>query len=198
MIGLYPDIETYTRQLRALEAFCEANPRAASARFVLAALYLTQGSTGAAATRLREVVAIQPQDKLSAQLLTTLTSAPPGQNPNQGQNPAQANATAPGAPPSETPPANPNPEPQLPTGPVPANLIGAWTATPAAGVSIALNIDTDKTFTWKVDQRGQNRELKGQASFDPAKNVIALIAPEHFHFKAVGTPADDPGLDFAK
>src|SRR6202012_99972 len=43
LIGLYPAVETYTDQLRALEAYCNANPRAASARFVLASLYLTQG-----------------------------------------------------------------------------------------------------------------------------------------------------------
>ena len=105
LIGLYPDVETYTSQLRALESFCNSTPRAASARFVLASLYLTQGSKDAAATRLREVVAIQPQDRLSAQLLQALTTESQGQNSqvaSQGQ-PAGAPALAV----ADTPPANP-------------------------------------------------------------------------------------------
>ena len=210
LIGLYPDVETYTAQLRALEAYCNASPRAASARFVLASLYLTQGSTAAAAARLREVVAIKPQDKLSAQLLAAITAeGQPAQVANQAQPPqGQGN-----------PPANPTPvqgastapeAPPLPTGPVPANLLGTWTASPGQGVTISLNVSDDKSFTWKVVEKGQSREFKGEATFD--NEVLALVPPEmppmvakvtwkdpaHFNFKAVGTPSDDPGLDFGK
>ncbi len=210
LIGLYPNVETYTAQLRALEAYCNANARAASARFVLASLYLTQGSTAAAAGRLREVVAIQPQDKLSAQLLAAVSG--------DGQ-PAQA------APANDLPPANPNPNsnpaqlastsaapegPPLPSGPVPANLVGAWTASPAPGVTISLTIPDDRSYTWKVVENGQAREFKGEAAVD--QDTLALIAPDmppmvarvawkdpaHFNFKAVATGADDPGLNFGK
>jgi tetratricopeptide (TPR) repeat protein len=208
MIGLYPDVNTYTQQLRALEAYCNANGRAASARFVLAALYLTQGSTAAAATRLREVIAIQPQDKLSAQLLAAVTAeSQPSQVANQAQpaNPVQPTSL-------ESAPTNPTPAqgPPLPTGPVPTNLIGSWTASPAKDVTISLTLNGDKSFTWKVVEKGQTREFKGEASSDD--QVLALVAseippmiakvtwkdPAHFNFKAVATPADDPGLDFGK
>ena len=212
LIGLYPGVETYTSQLRALEAYCNANPRAASARFVLAAFYLTQGSTAAAATRLREVVAIQPRDKLSAQLLAAV-----GGDGQAAQVAGQSQP--PGLPANDTPPANPTPAqgasaapegPPLPTGPVPANLVGVWTASPAPDVTISLNISDDKSFTWKVVEKGQAREFKGDATFD--KEVLALVPPEmppmvakvtlkdpaHFNFKAVGTPSDDPGLNFGK
>jgi hypothetical protein len=98
----------------------------------------------------------------------------------------------------------------LPAGPVPANLIGTWTASPAQGVTITLSIPDDKSFTWKVIERGQAREFKGDAGFD--KDVLALVPPEmppmvakitsrdpsHFNFRAVGTTSDDPGLDFGK
>ena len=215
LIGLYPDVETYTAQLRALEAFCNATPQASSARFVLAALYLTQGSKEAAAGRLREVVAIQPQDRLSAQLLQALTTdTQAAQVASQSQPPA-----APGLGVADTPPANPAPAqgnngspepPPLPTGPVPANLIGPWNAAPTSGVSITLTLVDDKSFAWKVVEKGQTREFKGEAQFD--KETLALVAPEmppmvakvtwtdaaHFNFKAIGTPADDPGLNFAK
>ena len=215
LIGLYPGVETYTDQLRALEAYCNANPRAASARFVLSALYLTQGSTAAAATRLKEVVAIQPQDKLSAQLLAAITSdSQPAQVAGQSEPPRTQ-----GTPANDTPPATPAPvqggpaapeAPPLPTGPVPANLLGTWTASPAPDVTISLNVSDDKSFTWKVVEKGQSREFKGDASFD--KEVLALAPPEmppmvakvtfkdpaHFNFKAVGSPSDDPGLNFGK
>ena len=218
LIGLYPNVETYTAQLRVLEAYCNATPQAASARFVLAALYLTQGSKEAAAVRLKEIVALQPQDRLSAQLLQAITApAQPAQVAAQG-HPNQAPATLLG----DTPPAIPTPAqgaaatpaetPALPSGPVPANLIGAWTASPAPAVTITLTLIDEKTFAWKVVEKGQTREFKGDATFDKDKEVIALIAaemppmvakvtfkdPAHFQFKAVGTPADDPGLDFGK
>src|SRR5262249_3580703 len=65
LVGLYPSIDAYTPQLRALEAFVAATPRAAAARFVLAALYMTQGDNASATAMLKQVVALQPQDKLS-------------------------------------------------------------------------------------------------------------------------------------
>ena len=215
LVGLYPDVDTYTSQLRALEAYCNANPRAASARFVLASLYLTQGSTGAAVTRFREVVELQPQDKLSAQLVAALDSS--NKTPAQGQ---PTTAVAANTGPSDTPPANPTPAPgqenneppPLPSGPVPTNLVGSWTSSPSKNVSITLTIGADKNFSWKVVENGQAREFKGEPGFDGEKNILALAPPDmppmvgevsvkdpsHFNFKAVGAPSSDPGLDFTK
>ncbi len=67
LVGLYPNSDVYTQQLRALEAYCNANPQAASARFLLASFYMTQGSSDAAGGLLKQVVALQPRDTLSAQ-----------------------------------------------------------------------------------------------------------------------------------
>ena len=77
-------------------------------------------------------------------------------------------------------------------------------------MTISLTIGEDKSFTWKVVEKGQSREFKGQAGFD--NDILALVPadmppmvakitikdPEHFQFKAVATPADDPGLNFAR
>ena len=213
MIGLYPGIEVYTGHLRALENYCNANPKAASARFVLAALYLTQGSTEAAAAKFREVVALQPQDRLSAQLIAALSTNEGQQAAAQSTNPAQPPADPALAQPASTPPAgSPQPAeaPALPTGPVPANLVGTWTATPAPDVKLTLTLAGDKSFTWNVNEKGQTREFKGEPTFD--NDTIALVTPEmppmlakvtfkdpaHFNFKAVGGPAEDRGLDFGK
>ncbi len=93
---------------------------------------------------------------------------------------------------------------------MPADLIGTWTASPAKGVSIALSLDANKGFSWKVNDRGQTREFTGQATFD---NSTLALAPSdqppmvgtvtrndegHIVFKAAGGPPNDPGLTFAK
>jgi tetratricopeptide (TPR) repeat protein len=87
MRGLYPDEETYTRQLRALEEYVRKNPASGCAHFVLAYQYLVLGAMDAAVKQLREVVRVQPQDNLSAALLEALTTPE-----SAGHTPAPANA----------------------------------------------------------------------------------------------------------
>jgi tetratricopeptide (TPR) repeat protein len=74
MRGLYPDEDTYTRQLRALEEYARKDPQSGEAHFVLAYQYLVLGSKDAAVEQLKEVVRVQPQDKLSAALVKALTT----------------------------------------------------------------------------------------------------------------------------
>ena len=80
MVGLYPNIDVYTSQLRKLEAFVSANPTSTAGRFVLAYHYLTQGHTEAAVSQLKQVVALAPQDTLSAQLVKQFS--PPAAAPD--------------------------------------------------------------------------------------------------------------------
>ena len=94
MISLYGNPDDYTRQLRALEAYVAQHTQSAAARFVLAYHYLTAGHPEAAAEQYRQVIALQPKDQLSAQLLRQLQSA--GTSPG-GNQPAPADA--PGRPP---------------------------------------------------------------------------------------------------
>ena len=54
MSGLYPDVATYTGQLRALEDRCRQDPKAAAPRFVLAYHYLVTGHTDAAVAQLKD------------------------------------------------------------------------------------------------------------------------------------------------
>jgi cytochrome c-type biogenesis protein CcmH/NrfG len=75
MRGLYPDEDTYTRQLRALEEHVRKEPKSADARFVLAYHYLVLGSKDEAVKQLKGVVSVQPQDKLSAALVKALTTS---------------------------------------------------------------------------------------------------------------------------
>ena len=110
MAGLYPDIDVYTAQLRKLEAFVTANPTSTAGRFVLAYHYLTQGNIDAAVAQLKQVVALAPQDTLSAQLIKQF-STPGSEARHAGASDRSAAARA--------------------TPAKPGNLPGNWTAHPA-------------------------------------------------------------------
>ena len=127
MAGLYPNIDVYTSQLRKLEAFISANPTSTAGRFVLAYHYLTQGHTDAAVGQFKEVVALAPQDTLSAQLVKQFSPTHP--------------MRAPGARPLRHPlPRPPGREIWLETGPLTRPAIRKSTCTsgttrPLAGTS---------------------------------------------------------------
>ena len=55
LIGLYPNVDVYTQQLRALESQVQQNPQSTASRFVLAYHYLTTGHVEAAIPQLREI-----------------------------------------------------------------------------------------------------------------------------------------------
>jgi len=75
MQALYDSPETYTAQLRALEAYLWDRPRDAAARFLLAYHYLVIDDRDAALSQLEAVVKLKPNDKLSAQLIAAFTHA---------------------------------------------------------------------------------------------------------------------------
>jgi TolA-binding protein len=74
--SFYPDVDTYTRQLRALEAHAKAHPKAAEDAFVLAYQYLALEDTDAAIAALEQVRRLQPKDQLSAEILKALKTKP--------------------------------------------------------------------------------------------------------------------------
>ncbi len=75
LVGLYPDVDTYTNQLRGLEAAVRSNLNATPPRFLLAYHYLVQGHTDAAGTEFAKVVKLEPKDQLSASFAKALTKA---------------------------------------------------------------------------------------------------------------------------
>ena len=91
--GLYPNVDTYTQQLRKLEAFTTDKPDDAAARFVLAYHYLVVGHTDAAIDELKVVVEKQPGDQVAKRMLD-------GLKPPAAEQPA-AEPAAPATPPAE-------------------------------------------------------------------------------------------------
>jgi hypothetical protein len=190
MVGLYPGVDVYTAQLRALESYCKEQPKSAASRFVLAYHYLTQGNTETAVGQLRQVVQLQPNDKLAAQLLRSLT---------QTDAPEPVTAT-------EKPPTEPSPSPSV----KPEDLVGTWSASPAKDTVIALTIAKDGSFTWKVREKGKARQFGGESTF--GNNLLTLAQADgnalvgkvtwqdenRFQFKVVGGGPEDPGLSFSR
>ena len=145
LISLYPNVETYTTQLRALESYCDTHRDSVTGRFVLAYQYLTQGHNDAAVVILKQVVALKPSDTLSSKLLRQLDPPP------------AAPATA-GAAPASAPSATETAPPQG------ASIAGTWSASPSADTTIALSVQPGGEFTWKVSQKGKTQQFLRRAA----------------------------------
>ena len=193
-ISLYPNVSVYTDQLRRLESYCSTNPTSAPARFVLAYVYMTQGSTNAAVQTLKRVVALQPKDTISVQLLKQI-------------DPSYAPAA------ERVEPA----PPPAPAGLKPTSGIvkegrfeGAWAAHPEEDTTISLTFLDAGKFLWKVDQKGKSHVINGrmnsgnglltlaQDSGPPMVGNVTWTDESHFQFKVPGAAAEEPGLTFAK
>jgi tetratricopeptide (TPR) repeat protein len=189
--SLYPDIQTYTTQLQALEAFVNSHPKQADARFLLAYHYMTEGHTDEASGQLQKVVNLMPRDKLAADLLRMV----------QGGN---------GAPPPDAVPPAPVPGPDV--KPVdPALLAGSWQASRDDGSKFSLNLAGDKSFTWKFSQQKQQPQtISGTYTVDNGLLImqgktggamvgqLSAAGGDRFTFKPLGAPPDDPGLTFMR
>jgi tetratricopeptide (TPR) repeat protein len=183
--GLYNNMAVYQMQLKELEAYRDANPNAANARFLLAYHQMLNGRNEQAIEELKTVVQLQPKDRLAAQLLKGLTA--PEEAPD-------LKLEAPG-----------------PTVAVDgANLPGKWTAEREDGAKITLTITADQKFTWTVASEEKPQELSGTYTF--ADNYLILSAPgqsalvgqlsmastNEMTFKLAGGSPHDPGLKFVR
>ncbi|HEX3447586.1 MAG TPA: tetratricopeptide repeat protein, partial [Isosphaeraceae bacterium] len=200
LIGLYGDPESYTQQLRALESYCSEHPQSASARFVLAYQYLTQGHADAAVRQLKIVTSLQPKDQLAAQLVQQIQKtdqSAAGTDVAQGGQAAPATTTTPS---STNPPAG-----------VAGKLEGSWTAQPSPDTIITVTFQDKGRFVWKVSRQGKDQQFEGNSSFE--NGILTLVQDQnnnamvgnvnwkdenHFTFKVVGAGPTDPGLSFTK
>jgi tetratricopeptide (TPR) repeat protein len=199
LYGLYPDLQTYEVQLRALERFRDANPNAAYARFYLAYLDKIGGYTEAAIAELRNVMTLQPQDQVAASMLASLQG-------EQGQTRQASEPVPPPEPPQELVPA---PE-DTSMAPARDSLVGSWIARRAGdNAPIRLTLTADNKFSWTFSQQERITNLEGTFSYDGGvlfleqKDGAAMMGKltaraNGFNFKMVNAPANDPGLEFIR
>jgi TolA-binding protein len=181
MSSLYADVDTYTKQLRALETFVKENPKSADARFVLGYHYLTCGHQKEAAEQLAGVQKLVPNDSVTAQLLQMMGKS--------------------GAPPT-TPPES---KVQIDA----AQMVGVWSAS-RGKASFEMTLGKDNTFTWIYREGAKKEAVSGAFAIDgnvlalepdAGGVMVAEVTPPMngaFEFRTVGAPASDSGLRFQK
>lgn len=187
LVSLYPSVDTYTQQLRALEQYRKANPKSAQARFLLAYHYLTGGHSDAALTEFKEVVKLQPADQLSAQMVKTLT------------------------PPAADEPPPTSADTAVAVTPVEADkLVGAWKATQPDGSVVALTVTADNKFSWKFTQNKMPQEISGTSTLadnllilrpaegPPLVGQVAMLADNKLNFRLDANNPGDTGLTFVR
>ncbi|MBD3672264.1 MAG: hypothetical protein HUJ26_01945 [Planctomycetaceae bacterium] len=149
MSSLYPSVDIYTNQLRALEDYRSNHPTESAPRFVLAYHYLTAGHEDAAAEQLEKVVALNPKDELSRNLLLSL-------NP-------EADVPKPEVV-----------EPPKPTQQISSSqLVGSWTAKRASDTFL-MNLKKNGEFTWTYQpSNGDESAVSGVWAVDE-EGILAL------------------------
>lgn len=153
MVGLYPSVESYTAQLRALEKYVREHPDDAPSRFLAAYHYITTKNTESAITRLREVTRLLPDDTVSAELLRMLS----------GSNGDAPPTTAPSTPAPTAPDA-----PALTS----EQLAGDWTASGPTGSEYRVSFADDGVFRWSYASGGKKEEIGGVYAVDG--DVLAM------------------------
>ncbi|MBL8850090.1 MAG: tetratricopeptide repeat protein [Planctomycetaceae bacterium] len=220
MRDLYPNVETYTTQLRALEAYAVAHPESADARFLLGYQYMTEGYNDAAARQFQKAATLQPEDTLASQIVKSLT-------PPEAGTAQDVPLTAPITPVTPREPAVPEPppagipvtsagstpvEPATVTAAKPSveQLTGAWTASNADGANFSVDLKPDGTFKWDYTHDGKTGTLEGKYTLaddllvlepkdgQPMIGRVTESGADGFRFKMLGGPAEDQGLKFGK
>jgi hypothetical protein len=189
LIGLYPDVETYTRQLRALEDRCNRNPKAAAPRFVLAYHYLVTVHKDEAVARLKQVLDLEPGDRVAGRLLASLTPTPP-----------------PPAEPTRTGPDGDGPARR----PSVAELVSRWKGE-RDGSTFDLSLDDRGRFRWQAARQGKaTANISGAYAYlgdtlilksedrPPLTAALTALSVDSFRFKTVESPRSDPGLVFRR
>ena len=174
------------------KAYCGAHRDSATARFVLAYHYLTQGHTDAA------VDYAQAGGRAQAGRHPLGEAAPAARSAQGPVPPARRHVPPPAAPPADT------------TPPQGATIAGTWTAQPVADTTIALTIQPGGAFNWQVTQKGQTQQFSGTSTFgdgiltlaqDKGPALVGRVSwkdASHMTFRIVGDGPDDPGLRFSK
>jgi tetratricopeptide (TPR) repeat protein len=182
--GLYPSIDAYTTQLRALEAAITKDPQAADLRFLAGYHYLTCGHPDAALKQFRQAAGLAPGDTVSAALVAQLS-------PRDTQAPKTVVITPPDAVPAD-------------------KIVGDWTAAGKGTAKYALGLGKDGTFTWEFTKGKRKQAVKGVytvegnvLAMEPESGGVLLAemtakGPDTLHFKMVGGAAGDPGLEFRR
>ena len=187
MIGLYPDVSTYTQQLRELETYVGKNPDDTAGLLVLSYQYVTAGHDDAAASQLKRLVKLTPKDPVAIEMLL-------------GVDPA-----------AKLPEMPKEIEPPKPSSPVNSDqLKGTWKAD-REGRQFEMDLKDDGTFSWTYTQGDTSESVTGVWEVDEdgvlamqmndEGVMVAQIVPQgsnKLDFYMVGDTQGSPPLNFTK
>jgi tetratricopeptide (TPR) repeat protein len=187
--SMYPDIDTYTAQLRQLEKFATDHPDSSPAHFLLAYHYLTMGHKDSAKRECAKVVELTPGNAVASQLLAMLGGS--------AAAPASPQGSASGSKKEGAPP------------PTDSAVVGNWSAS-SRNSKFDMQLANDGKFTWAFSQNGKRQEVKGVYALegntlamepDSGSTMLAdisLTGKDTLQFQMIGAPAGDPGLTFKR
>ena len=191
MSGLYPDVATYTGQLRALEDRCRQDPKAAAPRFVLAYHYLVAGHKDAAVAQLKAGARLGAGDRVARRLLASLTGTPPAPPESTTTRAVPDRDGAAGRPPS-------------------VDLVGRWRGE-RDGSTFDLSLDGRGRFVWQAARDGKaTATVSGAYALSgdtltlkaedrpPLRASVTELSPDSFRLRTVGGIPGDPGLGFRR
>ena len=193
---LYDSPDTYRLQRQMLEDHVQGDSGDVSARFVLAYHLIVAGEVEEASRWLREVVRIEPEDRVAKQLLADLELSDP-----------KADVALPSI---KTPLILGKPNEAIATDERSTDLAGRWLATQAE-VTIELELAKEGTFVWKRSEIGQpERIIEGAMTLagdvlvlegGTAGTFVGKVEPstdDQFRFQLLNSNASDQGLIFAR
>jgi tetratricopeptide (TPR) repeat protein len=214
MSSLYPNPFVYSDQLRVLEGFTRANPRAADAHFLLAYHNMINSRKEGAVEELQQVIHLMPNDRLAKELLAMVQGPPqavPAAQMSQASAPFRPKTTFDGSsfdagvkpglndrytnltPPAKSP-AAPAPVP-APEAVDKALLAGTWNASRGDGSKFRLTLTEEGKFHWTFSAPNQKgEELSGNYTLDGP--VLILERKEGGALAGTANFAGDEQMNF--
>jgi hypothetical protein len=193
--SFYASVNTYTQQLRALERYVDEHVNDPASHFELGYQYLMLGYLSAARLQFARVVALEPRDSLSGNLLAGLGGAQHVNSQTVFSNDTAGTALS-------GQPAGPGTE-VMP-------LAGTWKAMPAPRATIEATLEPDGRFIWKATQGGQVEPFTGtylrqgdslvfnRNDGEKMDGVVTMKGSNAFQFRLKNTDPNDPGLEFSR
>ena len=207
--SFYENIDTFTMQMRRLEAFSNANHLDPSAHLLLAYIYLCTDQIDPCKGQLDWVVSLRPGDPIATGLLARLNSTP--EAGNSTQNPVISESDNVVSAESVSTPAEVL-EGEVQYAPNLDSIIGKFTAKITESNLVTLELGADSRFKWSVSSAGVTQVVLN-GNYEYSEGLLTLVSVQNdkkiqgwlweapdsqFRLTVLNSPPNDPGLLFSR
>lgn len=198
--GFYAEQATYTAELRKLEAWHKANPKAPEGALLLSYHYLSCRHFKAAFRKMQTTQQLLPGDKLLPEITGFLKNAVEFESQPMKSTPDFQEGSA-----AEKQPTPASSGPAVDS----TQLAGHWSAKRSKDIQIDLTLTAEGLFHWTATERGTPHEYSGEYATEGDRIILAgphgtVLAqwkqpsPTRFNFKLQENDPTDAGLEFVK